>query len=387
MAFNRQDIIITTKLVDNVSGAARNVTKTIQDMGHGVEKTTTQTEGLNASGKKVNTTMTQTSIGVRKFRMELLSVMFFGMMLNRAFMGLIKTSMEWLGINELLSLSLGILFLPIAEFLLDYALAFLNWVTDLTEGEKKLLGATVLVAIVLSGLLTLFGQIGLGLSGLAMLFGSTSTAAVNSGAIIATQTKKMSSKLNKLARYGGATILFGLALKDGAEGQLTAALGDVMMGIGLLKGGKAGMWLGVIGFGLKLVGDEDFLSTVVAYTLKILDIFLRLGEEIGKIIVAAVTGKKYTMSADLKHSFATGVAQADMQSMVAKSIGLTIPGASGPGMVPTLENSQRILEESGLGDIFITQNNNISGVSSPNDVQEMIDLSNAKLTEDVRRSV
>jgi len=147
------------------------------------------------------------------------------------------------------------------------------------------------------------------------------------------------------------------------------------------------MWLGVIGFGLKLVGDQDFLSTVVAYTLKILDIFVRLGEEIGKVIVAAVTpGKKYEMSADIRQAFQQGVAQADLKSGVAGALGLILPSATGPGFVPTLENSEKYLNEKGFGDIFVTQNNNVN-VSDKREFEGMLAENNRQLTEDVRRSV
>ncbi len=334
--------------------------------------------------------------GARGFRMEMLGVMFFGMAMNRVFMGLIKTSLEWVGVTEILTQSLGILFLPVAELLLEWALRFLNFVLDLTEEQKKWIGVIVLVGAALGALLFVIGTLALGIGSMILAFnfskiatiigssglGGISTAA--SGA--ATKVGGLTTKLGKIAKFSGATILFGLALKDAAEGELTAALGDAMMGIGLLKGGRAGMWLGVIGFGLKLVGDEEFLSTVVAYALKIMDIFIRLGEEIGKIIVAAVTpGREYKMSADIRSAFAKGVAKADLQSEVAKSLGLVLPGAAPGAFVPTLEASERFLQERGLGDIFIT--NNVTGVSSPQDVQNMIDESNRTNTEDLRRLI
>ena len=74
---------------------------------------------------------------MRGFKMEMLGVMFFGMSLVRVFNGLIKTSLDWFGITEIMSTALGILFLPVAELVLEWALAFLEWVGNLTDRQKK----------------------------------------------------------------------------------------------------------------------------------------------------------------------------------------------------------------------------------------------------------
>jgi hypothetical protein len=108
--------------------------------------------------------------GMRGFKMEMLGVMFFGMSMVRMFGGLIKTSTGWLGVSELLSTALGILFLPLAEKLLDWVIKFLDWVSNLTEKQKAWINAFVLAAIAIGIVLTLVGTLVLGLGALVLAF-------------------------------------------------------------------------------------------------------------------------------------------------------------------------------------------------------------------------
>ena len=109
--------------------------------------------------------------GMKGFKMEMLGVMFFGMAMSRMFLGMLKTSTSWLGVWELLSIALGILFLPLAKKLLDWTIKFLKWVTKLTPSQKKFWNQLILVGIAVGLLLTLIGTLALGLASLVMAFG------------------------------------------------------------------------------------------------------------------------------------------------------------------------------------------------------------------------
>src|SRR3990167_894163 len=78
--------------------------------------------------------------GMRGFRMEMLSVMFFGMGINRFFSGLLQPAMEAAGIFELISTTLQILFLPVALMLLDVLMPILDWFLNLPEGVQVAIG-------------------------------------------------------------------------------------------------------------------------------------------------------------------------------------------------------------------------------------------------------
>lgn len=132
---------------------------------------------FNQQGGKFNTMGGHLANGLRKmthgmrgFKMEMLGVMFFGMTMYRTFTGLLKTSLEWMGVTELLSETLGILFLPVAELILDWALLFLDWVLQLTPAQKKLIGMFVLFGAVIGAVVMVFGTLALGIGSMILAF-------------------------------------------------------------------------------------------------------------------------------------------------------------------------------------------------------------------------
>ncbi len=123
--------------------------------------------------------------GLRGFRMEMLGVMFFGMAMQRVFAGLLKTSLTWVGVNEILTAALGILFLPVAMMILDWAIEFMGWVSQLTEGQKKWIGVVVLMGIAFGAFLFIVGTLALGIGSLILVFGALSAPLLIIGAALA----------------------------------------------------------------------------------------------------------------------------------------------------------------------------------------------------------
>ena len=112
--------------------------------------------------------------GTRGFKMELLSVMFFGMAIQRAFSRLLRPVMETYGVFELFSNVLKIVYLPIMEkiypIILKVALYFMN----LNKSIKLVIGVITILGFVLGTSLFLIGMVGLGIGGLIMTFGAWS---------------------------------------------------------------------------------------------------------------------------------------------------------------------------------------------------------------------
>lgn len=280
-----EKIVIMTELVDNVTGAVKPIQKVMRDFDKSQGKIVETTQKYTKTGEKMSSVNRKVTSGLNPFRMELLGVMFFGMMLNRAFTGLIKTSLEWMGVTELLSTTLGILFLPLAEWFLEIVLKLLEWVSGLTETQKKWISSLVLLAIAFSGFLLLFGQFGLGIQalkaagfgGLVTRIGGIGTAANNAFGKVDT----LANKVKSMARIAGAVIFFGLAIKDAAEGQFIAAIGDVLVGAGFIVGGPVGIAMGTIGIVLKLMGDEELMIDVIK-------IIYRIGNFISSFLKEAI---------------------------------------------------------------------------------------------------
>ena len=108
--------------------------------------------------------------GMRGFRMEALGVMFFGMMLQRAFMGLLNPVMEAFGVFDLFSLMLLVVFLPVMEMLFPFFLKFIEFFLNLPEPVKKAIGAFVIIMAVVGALLFIFGSLILGIGSLILMF-------------------------------------------------------------------------------------------------------------------------------------------------------------------------------------------------------------------------
>jgi len=350
---------------------------------------------FNTVGGKMANKFRMMTHGARGFRMEMLGVMFFGMALQRVFSGLIKTSLDWFGVTELLSMTLGLLFLPVGELVLGWALKFLDFVLQLTDTEKKVIGWFVLVGIAVGTLTFLIGTLALGIGSMILAFnfskvatiiGSSGLGGISTAATVAaTKVGGLGVMLMSLAKYAGIGIAIFMTVKDLKEGQLTAAIGMATLAVGLYTGNPYLIGIGVI---LKLIGDKEFLSDIIAVGLKVIDFFLKVGEEIGKILMAAITpGKKYEASSSFREAIIKGVGKADVQSQVLKDIGLSLPGATPGSFIPTLGESEKYLQSKGMGDIFVTQTNNVTGVSSPQDIKNMLEENNRALTADVARMV
>ncbi len=116
--------------------------------------------------------------GLRGFKMEMLGVMFFGMSMQKMFSGLLRTSLEWTGVFDILGVAMGILFLPIALKLLKWAIKFLDWVSQLTEAQKLWIGKMVVWGAVIGGIIMVIGTLALGIGSLILAFGSLVTPLV-----------------------------------------------------------------------------------------------------------------------------------------------------------------------------------------------------------------
>jgi len=132
-------------------------------------------KNMNSLGAKLAFGMRKLTHGMRGFRMEMLGIMFFGMAITRTIKGLISTSLEWMGVTEVFTTALGILFLPVAEILLDWALWFLDVVTEMPEETKKWIAKIVLLGLALGTALTIIGAVALGIGSLILVLGSLVT--------------------------------------------------------------------------------------------------------------------------------------------------------------------------------------------------------------------
>lgn len=144
-------------------------------------------ERISTGGAKNVNTFRQLTHGMRGFRMEMLGVMFFGMAMQRMFMGLLQPAMEIAGIFEIISTILQVFFLPVALAMLDPLLAMMDFFLAMPEGVQLAIGVLVIFGAAIGTLLFVVGTLALGLGSIVMAFGpllSTVTWAISQFGIL-----------------------------------------------------------------------------------------------------------------------------------------------------------------------------------------------------------
>ncbi len=174
MADVQRNITIFTRFRTNVKQFANIMKMPLNSF----RKIHDQTGRLNKTMSKNQTRMGKFAFGIRRathgmrgFKMEMLGVMFFGMGVQKFFTGLLKPAAQLSGFMELLSTTLGLVFLPIMLALLDILLPVFTWLMNLSEGTKLWLGKLVLIGAAIGGALFLIGMFALGIGSLILAFG------------------------------------------------------------------------------------------------------------------------------------------------------------------------------------------------------------------------
>ncbi|RLJ03643.1 MAG: hypothetical protein DRP11_00160, partial [Candidatus Aenigmatarchaeota archaeon] len=109
--------------------------------------------------------------GMRGFRMEMLSVMFFGMGMYAFFRGLLTPAAKLAGVFEIMNMTMEMLFLPITLEYLPALLEFSQKIIELPEETKLWIGRLVLLGAVISLAIMLIGTLTLGVGGVVIAFG------------------------------------------------------------------------------------------------------------------------------------------------------------------------------------------------------------------------
>lgn len=207
--------------------------------------------------------------------MEMLGVMFFGMALQRFFSGLIKPASETLGIMNLWTETLRLVFLPVMLTLLEPLLKFMFWLMNLPEPVKKAIGLFVIFGAIVGGLLFIVGQFALGIGSLILVFGSATTGIlVVVGALVALgvalyfgfkmmekwktlsdetriklggliKTIQFLSNVGEMFALGGRLILGIFKAIVGETDTLRSALTDLASFLGNFYGFWSSIWMGI----------------------------------------------------------------------------------------------------------------------------------------------
>jgi len=148
-----------SKNLDSFSGALlmdKNILKVVNESGM----------KFNTIGGKMGSWLRQVVGGVRGFQMGLLGIMFFSQAASQALFGLLQPAAQLVGVFDLWTLTLQMLFLPIILALLPLFLQLTDWLMNLPDGVKLALGGFVIFAAVLFKIIAFVASLLLGIGGL-----------------------------------------------------------------------------------------------------------------------------------------------------------------------------------------------------------------------------
>lgn len=169
MAIVDQNILITTEMIDNISGTVKTITKNVVDMNNGVRTVTQQVSEFSNGVQTTNRTLRSTTRGLQKFHFEWLSVMFVGMAINRVFGKYVKGALEWLGATELMTEGLKLAVFTALEPFHDLLINISTALFDASPAMQAFVGWVVLAGAAVGGILSFLGQFFLGMQGLKLI--------------------------------------------------------------------------------------------------------------------------------------------------------------------------------------------------------------------------
>lgn len=353
---------------DRLGKNTAQVSAAMSDQGAIFSDTGEVVDKANRPFKDINSAMEDGIRNTQPFQMGFLGVMFAGMALDRAMTGLVKTSMEWVGITELMSLTMGILFLPIAELFLNALLPILSWFMELPDWAKTAIGSLVLFFLVVGKIAFLVGQFGLALASLNMFkFGQTILGMFGIGDAATKANGKVTTLKTGLGKLGGALLIglaIGFAIKGLNEGSLMEAL-------------------------------DEFLISGIAIGLA------ALAFGAGAIPAIAIGALTFVVLVGIKWIFGDDAAPPTIDEMLVREGQLT------PSLIPTLPEELQGLDLTGgiettglptspsfrlpegfsdFKKIDMTIIQNIQG-STTSEIKREIDKNNITLVQDIRRKI
>jgi len=344
----------------------------------------------------------QLTQGMRGFRMKLLGVMFFGLLVQRLFTGFLRPIGEAFGVFELFRIMLQVLFLPIMEKLFPVLLKVFEVMVDLPEPVKLV---TILGAI-FGTLLFVVGSVGLGigaliatfpglaggipalLSSVVGFFSTIATVALAVGAALAVVAIGIFIAWKEnFANIRGFIAVIWEGIKNIFSGAFNVIVGLTQVFTSIVRGDFEGLknailriWEGVktffIGAVQTVLGVLTTLGIGVFRVFKgVLDIIIEIGNKIASSKIGKFVSGVAGGIGSLFGGGRSGGAFGDFiirpgQAPIAFSPNDTVVGFRGGGV--------------GGGSVQVSQTNNIQVVDKA-ELERIMDDSQKRLVDEVRR--
>ena len=131
---------------------------------------------ITNKGDKLRKTMDKINKNSKKFKTEWLGVLYLGKRMEQTFGGMLAPSMEMVGVFDVLNTMLGMMFLPIAMFMLDVVMWLWDAWDALPEPIKGFVMALVVAGLAIGIILDVFGTLETGLWALKQNWGAMASA-------------------------------------------------------------------------------------------------------------------------------------------------------------------------------------------------------------------
>jgi len=340
---------------------------------------------------------------MKQFKMELLGIMFFGMMVQKTMFGLLRPAGDAVGIFEIWTSTLQIFFLPIMLALLPIMLMFMDWFIDAPEWLKLAIGGIVLFIGSLGALLFTYGAMSLGIRALMRdlptffnLFSSFTASSSFKDIFIKGKFLEGIKSLEKSMAARNISMLIGIGISIYWLKTVIEMMTDVETAwstriIAMLSGVFAGAFLGfkVAGVGGAVVGAT--IGFGISIVLNLLDIAWEHGVD-EKMISGFSKVKNYFMDAwdNVKRKWLGSEAQTYIDAggtLRSLDSADDFVWRAGQGITKINPNDNLVGTKGGMpggGGVNITQNISVTA-SNKDEIDRLIAENNSRLVDDLRR--
>lgn len=299
-----------------------------------------------AAVKQLTKQVDESRLGMGRFKMELLGVMFFGMALRNTFIGLIKPTMEAFGWFDIWRVSMQMLFIPTVAQLTPMIVKLSLAIAGLPEPLQLAIGYGVLFGAGLGDLLFKFGMIGLGVDSLIRTW-------VKYGKYLIPVLKIMGIVI------GVFLILHGLIKTQKGEWE---GLGEALIGVGIILIPFIGLWAAI----------PIAIGTALYFAIKHWDDFKLKLEKIINFIISKINVLIRALNR------VPGVAISEISDV-------TLPEKPGGIIGPVMAASRLLSPGGGLASMAgVAIYNYFSGIMNVEEVEKIIDN---KLVPEIQRNM
>jgi len=245
-------------------------------MGEAIGSVQKMQKGLHNfifTGARVDQTTGKLTRSFTGFRMEMLSIMFFGMALTRMFMGMIGPTLEALGVFEMLGVLFQQFLLPVLLPLLPIFLQIFDFFMNLPEPVRAVIGVLIILGAILGFVMLIGAQLMLATAGILTFIagvGGLAGAAALIGGALSTIGAFLSAIALPLLVLIALAVLLWLAWETNF-GNIRGFVKNVMIAIGNIIDGFVKVILG--GLHLFHVRIGKFPYFVIEVVRKILEHF------------------------------------------------------------------------------------------------------------------